>query len=440
MDKEESIDLRELMQTVSRHKKIICAIIVVCTAIAMIAAFFILPKTYESTTLVRAKSSSSAAALLLAGSGAGTSATKGYMELMKSRTILEPIISAIDLPEKEKEAMTAEKFAKANLVIENTKGTDLILITAKGKSPEEAQQISQGIVDGFLSMMTQLNKNEQSLMIKFLSQRINETKKEAEVAARKLEDFSKNNKLYAPGEQAKAILDKIAAFDKESVKLQVQEQSTQAQLENVTAQLSKQNANIKAYNVADNAMVQKIRASIVDKHLEIVLLEQQYQEQHPSVIAARKALDELQSSLSQEVTNAVEAGTITMNPLQAELVQSKALAETNLSIIKASNEAIQKQQEKFSNDISLLSEDSLEYVNLKRDSTIKEGIYLNLVNNFEAARIQEAMDSMDIQVVDPADLPKKPAGPKKLLITVVGGVIGIAIAFSYILLLYKKRA
>lgn len=445
MDKEESIDLQKLMQIVIRHKKIMCLIIAVCTATAMITAFFILPKTYESTTLVRAKSSSkldlsgASAAMALGVGGATSSPTMVYMELMKSRAVLDPIIQALDIPEDKKEYMTAKGFAKSNLDIKNTKGTDLLEITATGKSPEEAQAISQGVVDGFLNLMTQMNQNEQSFMAKFLSTRIDTAKKTLDDASQTLEDFSQDKKIYVPEEQAKAELERMTAFDKAYGDLKVQEESAKAQLDSTTAQLGQQNAKLKEFNVADNETVQKLRSSIIDKQVELVTLEQQYQEKHPSVIAAKAELMALQESLNQEVSNYVAAGTVTMNPVQAEILKGKTLAETNVSVAKASISAVQAMQNKTAGDMSKLSADSLQYINLKRDVSIDEEIYLTLVKNFETARIQETMDSMDIQIVDPADLPKKPSGPRKLLITVLGIISGFMIAFGYTLRLYSKR-
>jgi uncharacterized protein involved in exopolysaccharide biosynthesis len=64
-----------------------------------------------------------------------------------------------------------------------------------------------------------------------------------------------------------------------------------------------------------------------------------------------------------------------------------------------------------------------------------------LVKQCEDSKIKEAMESMDIQVIDPADLPDedKPASPKKLLITAIGFVIGCLISFGYGLIQYKKE-
>ena len=56
-------------------------------------------------------------------------------------------------------------------------------------------------------------------------------------------------------------------------------------------------------------------------------------------------------------------------------------------------------------------------------------------------RIQEAKDSMDIQIIDAADLPKEdmPAKPNKKIIVVIGFVLGIMISFGYTLYNYSRR-
>jgi len=446
MDKEESIDLRELMQIVIQHKKIMCLIIAVCTAIAMITAFFILPKTYESTILVRAKSgdklnlSSAASAMALLGVGGGASSpTMVYTELMKSRAVIDPIIEQLDLPAEKKEKMTAKDFAKSNLTIANTKGTDLIEITAKGKSPEEAQQISQGVVDGFLNLMTQMNQDQQSLMAKFLSGRIDVARDDLDQATQKLDAFGQDKKVYVPDVQAKAEIEKMSAFDTMYSQLKVKEDSANAQLQSATSQLGQQNSALKEFNVADNPTIQKIRDSIVNKQVELVGLQQRYQDKHPDIIAKQQEIAELNTQLGNEVSNYVDAGTVTMNPVQAGLIKDKVTAETDLAVSKASLAVLQAMQEKAEGDMSKLSSDSMEYIKLQRDVKIKQDIYVSLVQNYESARVQEAMNSMDIQIVDAADLPKLPSGPNKKLITAIGMIVGFMIAFGYTLLQYSKR-
>ena len=278
MEKEEAIDLGKLLQIMIEKKKIVGSIILGCTLVALVTAF-VLPKTYESTALVQTRNAKdptggASAALAAISGGGAASPTVGYIELMKSRSVLDPIIADLDIPVEKKEKMDAKSFVKTNLDIENTKGTNLISVTAKGRTPEEAQQISQSIVDNFLVLMTNMNQQTQSLMVKFLNERIETAKKESDDASQKLEDFSKEKKVYGPSDQASAELKQMAAFDKAIGDLEVQKIGTQAQLDSVSAQLDKQNANLTAYNVADNTTIQKLRDQIVAKEVELVGLQQ----------------------------------------------------------------------------------------------------------------------------------------------------------------------
>ena len=92
-------------------------------------------------------------------------------------------------------------------------------------------------------------------------------------------------------------------------------------------------------------------------------------------------------------------------------------------------------------EIGQLPDNVLEYVRLSRDSAVKSEVYLNLVKQSEQSRIQEAMDSMDIQIVDSANLPdeNKPVAPRKKLITAIGFVLGVLLAMGYGLILYRRE-
>ena len=84
----------------------------------------------------------------------------------------------------------------------------------------------------------------------------------------------------------------------------------------------------------------------------------------------------------------------------------------------------------------------MEYMRLSRDSKVKNEVYLNLVKQYEQNKIQAAMESMDIQIIDPANLPdiEKPVAPRKKLITAIGFVVGILLAMGYSLLAYRHEA
>lgn len=446
----DTIDLKKLFSLMLEKKKIVIAIVVICTLIATIVAF-VLPKSYQSTTLVRVKSGGSSSAMagyaaMAAGfgidiGGGSSGSPESYIELMKSREVLEPIIAELDLPDEDKEKLTAEGFAKKNLEVTNIKKTDLITIAAYGKTPEEAQMISQSVADNFLALMTKLNKEDNSSVLKFLDERIKIAKEEMETAENKLQAYQQEHKIYAPDEQAKAIITNLNTYDTTIAQLQAQSEGDSAKLAGVTSQLEQQNASLLEYNVSDNTNIGNIREAIVNKRVELVGLQQQFTDEHPDVIKAKEELNSLEKSLSDEITKAVNSQSVTLSPVQSNLLKDKISTEVQISVNNASLEALKAKQAEAQESIATLSADGVEYMRLSREATITGQVYTSLVQNYEQTRIQEAKDSMDIQIIDAADLPKEdmPAKPNKKLVVVIGFVLGIMISFGYTLYNYSRR-
>ncbi|MBM6761402.1 GNVR domain-containing protein [Megamonas hypermegale] len=446
---EETIDLRKLFSIIGEQKKIIIPIIVICTVIAIVIAF-VLPKSYQSNTLVRIKSSGSSNlsgyAAMAAGfgidiGGGGSSSPENYIELMKSREVIQPIIDSLDMDEEKKEKMTAEGFVKSNLEITNTKKTDLINIAAYGKNPEEAQMISQAVADNFLTLMTKLNKEGNSSSLNFLNDRMSIAKEEMETAENKLQAYQQEKSIYSPDDQAKALIDRLSAYDTNIAQLEAEKQANSAKLQDVTGQLEQQNSSLLEYNVSDNDSIMNIRTAIVNKQVELVGLEQRYTEEHPDVIQAKQELDELKKSLDREIQSAVNSKSATLTPVQGNLLMEKVKTETDEAVTSASLDALKAKQQETEGSISTLSADSVEYMRLLRDQKITSEVYTNLVKAYENTRIQEAQESMDIQIIDAANLPREdmPVKPNKKLIAAVGFVFGIIISFGYTLYMYNKR-
>lgn len=446
----DTIDLKKLFSLMIEKKTIVIAIIVICTIIATIVAF-VLPKSYQSTTLVRVKSGSSSSmsgyAAMAAGfgidigNGGSSGSPESYIELMKSREVLNPIIEKVDLTDEEREKMKADDFFKKYLEITNTKNTDLITIAAYGKTPEEAQMISQGVADNFLALMTKLNKEDNSTTLKFLDERIKIAKEEMETAENKLAAYQQEHKIYAPDEQVKAIIANLNNYDTTIAQLQAQSEGDSAKLAGVTSQLEQQNASLLEYNVSDNTNIGNIRESIVNKRVELVGLQQQFTDEHPDVIKAKEELNSLEKSLTDEIAKAVNSQSVTLSPVQASLLKDKIGTEVQISVNNASLEALKAKQAEAQDNIATLSADSVEYMRLSREANITGQVYTSLVQNYEQTRIQEAKDSMDIQIIDAADLPKEdmPAKPNKKLVVAIGFVLGIMISFGYTLYNYNKR-
>ena len=234
----------------------------------------------------------------------------------------------------------------------------------------------------------------------------------------------------------------MASYDKEIGKAEVEAASAEASLGAANEKLGEQKSGSKEYNISDNGTVQRLRDHIVSKRVELAGLEQNYTELHPSVQKAQKELEQLQSSLNAEVISSVDSGVTTLNPTHSELSKERALASVHLAVAEASEQALKAQRSKREEELGTFPDDVAEYMRLTREVKIKNEVYANLVKQYEQNRLQAAMESMDIQIIDPANLPDedRPAAPRKMLITAIGFVLGMLLSMGYGLLTYKREA
>lgn len=442
---EETIDLGKLFAIIMDKKKLFGGIIAGCTLLALVISI-LLPKEYTSQVTVQSSSSGmdmgSAAMAMAALTGGNLSGgrAESYMAMMKTRVVLDPIIEQVFDDIDKEDRLDAEEFAKKKLNLVNTKGTQLISVEAKGRTPEEAQYIAENVVNNFLHLMTSLNKENKSLLVSFLDERIDVAKKEADDSAQALETFNKEHKIYGPEDQVKAQLEKSAAYEKTLGELAVQKMAQQASLSSISAQLGEQNSDALEYAMTDNPSVQKIHNTIVEKETELVKLRILYQDKHPAVVNALAELDKLNQQLNSEVQKAVVSKAVAISETQAELQLARYQAATALAAAQASESQVQALQNKSDEDMAGMADDILEYQKLYREATIKQEIYNNLTKQIEQAKIQQTMESMDIQIVDPANLPdeEKPSFPKKKIFAVAGLILGLIVSLIYSMMLYKR--
>lgn len=163
-DNEDVIDLRKFFKVIMEKRKIFVAIIILCTLIATIVAF-VMPKTYQSNTTIRIKT---------------LTAAKG-IELMKSAEVIEPVMDELNLS-----GISTAQFISSNLSIVNPRNTDLISVTAYGKTPEEAQAIVKAVLDNYAVAIDEYNEDQNASTLDYLNEYMAEAEKEMKEAENKL--------------------------------------------------------------------------------------------------------------------------------------------------------------------------------------------------------------------------------------------------------------
>lgn len=114
------------------------------------------------------------------------------------------------------------------------------------------------------------------------------------------------------------------------------------------------------------------------------------------------------------------------------------MAEQQLGALKAQLAKLTGTSEKSSSDIIMpkgnIPQAGMEYLNKLRDVRYYETVEELIAKQFELAKLDEARQGQDVQVVDPAVPPEKRSFPKRTLTILVAAILGLLIACGWSLL------
>ena len=424
---ETTIDLKDILKTFKKRRTLIMTIFVAAVCIATVVSFLI-PPTYEAETTLRIKQPKGLANSLLAelpmgGSGNTKQLMSTYAEILKSRTVVEMVINKTQADQK---VVPTYEQMLTRITTLPVKDSELLKIKITAKSPEEAKLVANTLIDTFDERMTLLVRSEQSTVRQFIGERMQESKKELEKAETILQKYKTDEKIAAPTEETKAIVDSLATINKLSAENTVALAAAQANAGSATNQLAKEKPGF----VADSPLIQQYKGKLAELEVQLVTLSQNYTDQHPQVMATRAAIEDTKARLSMEAGRVVNAEAPSMNPVHLALLQGKILAEAQIAAGSAQKVAIDSIIAKGEKELNKLPAKEQGLARVMRDAVVAQEIYVMLAKRHEEARISEVMQPTDVQVIDVATAPVRPISPKKALNVMIAGILGLFIGLG----------
>ena len=99
--------------------------------------------------------------------------------------------------------------------------------------------------------------------------------------------------------------------------------------------------------------------------------------------------------------------------------------ETTLISLETKKESLASSVKEYEGRLERLPDKELYLARLERAIMVSESTYIILLEKYQEARINEAMELGDIRVIDEARIPKDPIKPNKKLNLAIGGILGL---------------
>ena len=145
-----TIDLTELLMAIWRKLHLVILTGIVVALLAFIGTKLFITPMYTSVTKVSVLSKQERnASLTYSDLQTGTSLTKDYMELVKSRPVLEQVIAILNLD------MKAEEFADT-ITVDTPTDTRILRISVENEDPKTAKEIADAIRESVSIQITEI--------------------------------------------------------------------------------------------------------------------------------------------------------------------------------------------------------------------------------------------------------------------------------------------
>lgn len=422
-EQEITIDLRDLWNVLKKNTATIRKVTIGCVAAAVVY-LIVVPPTYESTALLRVKQpkglgSSILEALPTGNPMASKQLMSTYAEILKSRSVVVPVIEATE-EGKDGKYPEYEAYLKSRIATAPFKDTEIMKVTFKANTAEDAQKGNKLLVEGFLNRLTELERGEQKTTRQFIEERVNTSKEELQAAESVLTEFKKEHKLLAPESQVQLAAEKLTLADKLRAENQVALEAARARNNAVKAQLQNNTASI-----ADNATISGMQAKLAELEAERVSYLDKYTDKHPRVIEVNKEIANMRKTMDAEFKRVAEMMVPSSNPVHQGLLADMFKSEAEISVAQSNLQAVKALENKYNNDVATLSEVEQEYLTLLRDVTVSQEIYVMLAKRLEEAKVAEVAVSTEVQVVDEPTLPEQRVAPKRGMTLVLAFLLGI---------------
>ncbi|NLY84141.1 MAG: chain-length determining protein [Acholeplasmataceae bacterium] len=420
---ENSIDLRELLAMLTRNLRKIAAVTAAFLAIAVLYLLIASP-VYESESLLRIRQPKGLGSSLLdAVPGGNTAATtqlmSTYAEILKSRSVIEPVIAATETP-KDGKYPGYDGYVKSRITTTPFKNTEILKVTVNAKTPEDAQRANKLVVEGFLDRLTELTRAEQRATKEFISVRVSEAKNELKEAEGALKAYKEKNRIIAPSETMKVIADRVIMVDKVKAENKVNRATAQARLEAVSGQLGGT-----AKSTADSTVIKEYNKRLAELEMTKVGYINKYTDKHPKLQELNKEIEAAKAQLETEIARVAALEAPSDNPVHQALVAGMFQSQAELQVAEGRDRALARIEEENNEAIKTLPGIEQGYLQAERDANVAQEIYIMLAKRLEEAKVAEVMVSNEVQVVDTATLPEKPVKPRKALTLALALLLGL---------------
>ena len=426
------LDLSDIIRIFKRWKWLFL-ITTVLVAAATVGIYEILPKKYEISAVVKVEGTK-ARSFSLGGFSlpiGGEGNVEDYIEIMKSRSIVEDVINEKNLlgkiiKEEDLKKLKnlgytegdllelAYRSVRKNLEVSTLGKSALISVKYKSKDPKLGYEIVSGLIERFKEKIESMRSQSAERKMEFLTEKRRQTYDELKKKLSKLIEFQKNNDVVS-------LEDELLNLKNMEYKIKTTLSASRiaiSKLEEENSELLKELQETSVYE--DPQMIGYLSKEVSDLENQLSALRAVYPEDYIEIKKVKAQIEDLKSKI-ESLRKSLVRNPMGFYDMERALLEN-SLKTKDLNIRIAAEEKVLKGlKERINRMIDLEGE----FMAIKSDIEV----YKNLLSFIWQQQIQVMLSEISsvhpVTVISPPKYTDVPKGISKVLLGAVGLSMGI---------------
>ncbi|MFH1017334.1 MAG: XrtA system polysaccharide chain length determinant [Pseudomonadota bacterium] len=391
-------------------------------AVLSIAVAFLIPRVYQSSTLIMVQSQKLPSSYVQSAISVDLGERlRTLTPQIMSRARLEQIIQKFDLygAGNDPKEMERKVDSMRKAIDIQVKGEDTFRIYFKDRSPQVAQKVTEDLARLFIAENLRDRAQQALSTSEFLDSELQDLKRQLERQEASLR-FYKEKHLGVLPEQQNANL---RALDRFQGQYQANGEALQAAREQKAAiegQISKEN-NDGLFVVPSEPQLEKLRAELGEKRAQLT-------DRHPDVRALVHKIDEMEKKLSNLQANGSTQPS-KRDPYTQSILDKQDQVNHEIARLETDQQTLTENINQYQGRIESLPGVEEKLTLLTRDYETTRANYQALLNKKFEARLSMNLEKKQkdeaYKILDPAYLPVAPASPARALIVIAGFIFSM---------------
>jgi tyrosine-protein kinase Etk/Wzc len=324
----------------------------------------------------------------------------------------------------------------SNVTIEQKRGLDIVEISSQSPSPFEASLIANLYAQAYKTLNLEFNRNQLTLVKAFLLDQKNEKLSQLNSSEELLKTFQEKGGIIALDDQAKELITQLSKFEADRNLAKMELAISEKTLKQYKEELRKQDPQLTAYleNFSSEEYLKNLQTELarLEVNRDIALTSSKDKAVDSQTIKDYDAkIKELRNKLKSKIEG-FRTSILASSPEEVKLITKNVIEEEiksqSLEIkVKNLDEIVKSYDTKFNQ----LPKSAIEYARLQRGRESLEKLYILVEEKYQEAVINEQSQPGNVIIIDRARRPASPAKPNRLLIILVGTILGFGFGLGY---------